>query len=141
MIRSLESPPSEVRSPVLESPVGSCADNIPSLVDSGEGQEGTATVSQSSDTDLAPVETESSSPVSGDEGERCSAVSDLVKSNIVEMSGRQMCRLCGMQVTLPRESSSSPLISFLSGPGLSTRATFPEETRRPALESRGYLTD
>ena len=83
--------------PSQEMPSGT--DDIPGL-DSGEGQQGIATDSQPPD--VPQVETATSSLVrgEGEGGERNSAVSDLVMANLVEMSGRQMCRLCGMQVTL-----------------------------------------
>ena len=83
--------------PSQEMPSGT--DDIPGL-DSGEGQQGIATDSQTPD--VPQVEPATSSLVSGEGegGERHSAVSDLVMANLVEMSGRQMCRLCGMQVTL-----------------------------------------
>ena len=50
---------------------------------------------ESSEKQLPLTETESSSKEPGESG---LAESDVVTSNIVQMNGRQMCRLCGMQV-------------------------------------------
>ena len=79
--------------------ISSGTDDIPGL-DSGEGQQGTATVSQPPDVPQADTAATSLVSGEGEGGESHSAVSDLVMANVVEMSGRKMCRLCGMQVTL-----------------------------------------
>ena len=126
MIRTLETHPSETRAPVTDTQIAtyadpldnlpsqgisSSADNLPSQempsgtddipgLDSGEGQQGIATDSQPPDVPQVEPATSSLVRGEGEGGERHSAVSDLVMANLVEMSGRQMCRLCGMQVTL-----------------------------------------
>ena len=136
MMRTLETRPAPVRAPQPSLP--SSADDIPLPVlqpsQPGETQQDPLGGEPSAS---APVHPEPSAEADSSESAACSAgyerdcsvesnvvtevvtevvtdeVSEVVTTNIVNMNGRSMCRVCGMQVILGRSSGKRSFIFFI----------------------------